>query len=220
MNRKKHVTGRGFDDNVRGWKKEIAPFERHPYTIGAESTALLVIDMQRYFTEKGGHAYLPATEDIMPRLQRLIAGFRKHGAPVVFTRHSHKKGEEGVLGIWWHDTIREGSEGSEIDPRLDVGSCPVIRKTRYSAFFGTGLERILWTSGVRTVVISGVMTHLCCDTTARDAFVRDFQVVFLMDATATSDEELHVSALRGLADGFAEVLTCTELERRLGWRKG
>jgi len=63
-----------------------------------------------------------------------------------------------------------------------------------------------------------VMTHLCYETTARDAFTRDLQPVLLMDGTATGDEELHLSSLRTLADGFAEVLTVQELMARMGWR--
>jgi len=213
----RYITVKNLDGRVLRWKKAIAPFERHRFTLKPASTALLVIDMQLYFTRQGSHAHIPASEAIVPRLKTLVDRFREKGSPVIFTRHSHRKGEEGILGVWWRDTIREGTEESGLDERLYVEKVPVLRKTRYSAFFGTELERFLRRRDIRTVVISGIMSHLCCDTTARDAFMRDFQVVFLMDATATSDEALHVSALRSLADGFAEIQTCKELVRRLGW---
>jgi nicotinamidase-related amidase len=214
---KPYVTASNMDRKVALWKRAIAPYERHPFELKAEKCALLVVDMQRYFTEKVSHAYVPAAEAIMPRLQAMIAAFREKGRPVIFTRHSHRHGEEGVLGVWWKDTIRDAAPQSWLDPRLDTTGCPVIRKTRYSAFFGTDLHARLWKLGVDTPVIAGVNTHLCCETTARDAFMRDLRPVVLMDATATDDEALHVSALRNLSDGFAEVLTCNELKKRLGW---
>jgi nicotinamidase-related amidase len=219
LTKDRYITVRNLDGRVRRWKKAIAPFERHPFSLKPASTALLVTDMQLYFTREGGHAHLPASEAIYPRLKKLVETFKEKGSPVIFTRHAHRKGEEGILGVWWRDTIREGTEESELDGRLYAEKAPILHKTRYSAFFGTELERFLRRKGIRTVVISGVMSHLCCDTTARDAFMRDFQVVFLMDATASSHEELHVSTLRAMADGFAEVLTCNELAKRLGWRK-
>jgi len=202
---------------VRRWKRLIAPYERHPYDIGPGSTALLVIDMQSYFTSPGSHAHLPASGAIIPRINRLVAGFRARGSPVVFTRHIDRKGREGVMGVWWGAPIREGDPASRLDPRMDAAGCRVQKKGRYSAFSGTPLEESLRGAKTRTVAICGVMTHLCCETTARDAFMRDFQVAFLMDGTATQDEALHVSTLRNLADGFAEVMTCRELEGRLGW---
>jgi len=67
------------------------------------------------------------------------------------------------------------------------------------------------------VVITGVMTHLCCESTARDAFMRDLEVFFVIDATATDQEDLHMGSLRALADGFAIMVTTKEV---LGWMKG
>jgi nicotinamidase-related amidase len=217
MSGKAYVTAGNIDRKVALWKRALSPYERHPFDLRAENSALLVVDMQLYFTEKASHAHVPAAEAIIPRIQDMIAAFRQRGRPVIFTRHSHRHGEEGVLGVWWKDTIRDAAAQSWLDPRLDTTGSPVIRKTRYSAFFGTDLHARLWRLGVRTPVIAGVNTHLCCETTARDAFMRDLQPVVLMDATATDDETLHLSSLRTLADGFAEVLTCAELKRRLGW---
>ena len=213
-----YVTGQNIGRKVAAWKRALSPYERHPFRITPEGTALLVIDMQRYFTSSDSHAYLPASKAIMPRVLGIVSKFLQKGRPVIFTRHAHRPGEEGVLGVWWKDTIREGTPESELDSRLEAGRSPVLRKTRYSAFAKTGLEARLRALRTRTLAIAGVMTHLCCETTARDAFMIDLQPVVLMDATATDDETLHLSSLRTLADGFAEVMTCRELEGRLGWR--
>ena len=218
MAKRAYLTAGNLGSKVASWKRALARYERHPYLIRPESSALLVIDLQRYFTERGSHAYLPAVNAVLPRILEAISAFRRHGRPVLFTRHAHRPGEEGILGVWWKDTIRETDPRSALDPRLVSSNSPIIRKTRYSAFAGTDLGIRLWRLGVRTLVITGVMTHLCCETTARDAFTRDLQPVLLMDGTATGDEELHLSSLRTLADGFAEVLTVQELMARMGWR--
>jgi isochorismate hydrolase len=214
-----YLTGHNIGLKVAQWKRALSRYERHPFRIAPDGTALIVIDMQRYFTSPGSHAYLPASKAIMPRVLGIVSKFLHKGLPVIFTRHAHRPGEEGVLGLWWKDTIREGTPESELDARIGTGGSTVLRKTRYSAFAKTELEADLRRLGTGTVAIAGVMTHLCCETTARDAFMRDLQPVLLMDATATDDEALHLSSLRTLADGFAEVMTCRELERRLGWRR-
>jgi isochorismate hydrolase len=91
----------------------------------------------------------------------------------------------------------------------------VMRKTQYDAFYGTDLERRLKAAGAKSIVVCGVMTDLCCETTARSAFVRGFDILFCADGTATTSEQLHVSALRTLAHGFAEITTCGELAAAL-----
>jgi isochorismate hydrolase len=213
-----YVTTGSMARKVRLWKRQIAGYERHPYDIAPESTAMLVIDMQSYFTSAESHSYLPASQAISPNIRRLVAGFGARKRQVIYTRHIDQRGRQGVMGVWWNSPIYESDPASRLDPRMDVRGCKVMRKNRYSAFAGTPLERTLRRRRIRTVAIAGVMTHLCCETTARDAFMRDLQVVFLMDATATQDEALHLSTLRNLADGFAEVMTCKELEERLGWK--
>lgn len=218
MSGQRYVTGVSMAQKVRLWKRRIEDYERHPYDIVPDSTALLVVDMQSYFTSRKSHAYIPASRAVLPNIRRLVAAFRERQRPVIYTRHIDRRGCEGVMGIWWGSPIRRSDPASRLDPRMDARGCTVLEKGRYSAFTGTALETILREHGTRTVAITGVMTHLCCETTARDAFIRDLQVAFLMDGTATQDEALHLSTLRNLADGFAEVMTCRELEERLGWR--
>jgi nicotinamidase-related amidase len=217
MSGKAYVSAGNLDRKAALWKRALSPYERHPFDIEAERTALLVVDMQRYFTRKGSHAYLPAAEAVLPRIRAMAASFRANRRPVIFTRHCQRPGEDGMMGVWWKDNLRDATPESQLDPDLETAGSPVIRKTRYSAFFGTDLHVRLWRLGVRTPVIAGVLTHLCCETTARDAFMRDYQPVVLMDATATDDEALHIASLRAMADGFAEVLTCKELKLRVGW---
>ncbi|MGD0818786.1 MAG: isochorismatase family cysteine hydrolase [Methanomassiliicoccales archaeon] len=181
----------------------------HPFSI--EGSALLVIDMQRYFTDPSSHASFPQADAIVGNIQLILAAFRDRGLPVFFTRHALARDESaGMMGSWWGEVLTTDNPLSAIDERVSpLGTETVIRKTRYSAFVGTDLENILNASKITRLVIVGVMTHLCCESTARDAFMRDHEVFFIVDATASKHEELHLGSLKALADGFA-ILAATE----------
>lgn len=91
----------------------------------------------------------------------------------------------------------------------------VVEKSTYSAFRKTGLEEKLVEMGVDEVIVTGVMTNLCCETTAREAFIRGFRVFFSTDATATSDIDLHEATLKNMAYGFAYLIDCNSLKLAL-----
>ena len=166
-------------------------------------SALLVLDMQNYFLEPASHAYIPSAQAILPGIQALVRAYRKLGLPVIFTRHLNTPQDAGVMQRWWRDLIRPDTPLSEIETGLDSSQGLVIQKSQYDAFYHTALEERLHQCQVSQVVISGVMTHLCCETTARSAFVRGFEVFFLIDGTATYNAEFHRASLLNLAHGFA-----------------
>ena len=112
---------------------------------------------------------------------------------------------------WWRDLIRENTPQSEIEPTLESFKGTIIRKSQYDAFYQTRLEEMLHQRQVRQVVISGVMTHLCCETTARSAFMRGFEVFFLVDGTATYTTEYHRASLVNLAHGFATLCRVNDI---------
>lgn len=174
-------------------------------------SALLVLDMQVYFLDPDSHAYIPSAPAILPVLQELIGAYRKRKLPVIFTRHVNSDQDAGMMSVWWRDLIREGSRLSQIVSDLEPGDSPVIAKSQYDAFYLTDLERMLREEGVWQVLISGVMTHLCCETTARSAFLRGFEVFTLVDGTATYNESFHRAALLNLAHGFSTLVLSGEL---------
>lgn len=165
-----------------------------------DKSALLVIDVQRYFFEM--------VAPVKPQIITLIESFRKANLPIVFTRHAHKKGEPaGQMGRWWHEELPiDGDEESllikDITP---LKSEMVLVKTKYSAFENTNLAETLREKGVGTVVICGVMTNVCVETTARHAFMKDFQPVVIEDACAANTKEHHKAAILNLSYGFAYV---------------
>jgi len=176
---------------------------RHDLTLSPKRSALLIVDMQRYFLEDSSHAFIPAARAIVPRITKLIHAYSQHGRAIVFTRHLNTDADAGMMSRWWQDLIRKDDPASEIIPEFDTCRGVVIEKSQYDAFHKTQLEEILRQKGVTQVVICGVMTHLCCETTARSAFVRGFEVFFTVDGTATHTEAFQRATLLNLAHGFA-----------------
>nr|GME07674.1 nicotinamidase 2-like [Ipomoea batatas] len=172
-----------------------------------KSAVLLVIDMQNYFYSMA--------KPILPAIKATIDLCREQSMRVIFTRHRHKSPDDyGMLYEWWDgDLIMDGTVEAELIPQLGpTDSDLVVEKTTYSAFTGTNLEQSLSEMGAKEVIVTGVMTNLCCETTARDAFVRGFRVFFSTDATATSSAELHDATLKNMAYGFAYLVDCKRLQ--------
>jgi len=184
--------------------------ERHPWKLRPERAGLLVLDMQRYFLEKDSHAYVPSAGAILPRVRELAKAFSSQGRPVVFTRHLNTEGDAGQMARWWGELIKRENPLSELAPELNIGGI-VIEKSQYDAFHGTELEGLLRERGVEQLVICGVMAHLCCETTARSAFVHGFEVFFVVDGTATYNERFHRATLLNLAHGFAHLVLAEEV---------
>lgn len=176
-----------------------------------ERSALLALDLQAYFLDDFSHAFVPSASAILPGLNALIRAYTQRGLPVILTRHLNTPQDAGVMATWWRDLITEEDPLSRIDPRLERGNGIEIKKTRYDAFFDSPLEVWLHTRNVTQVVICGVMTHLCCETTARSAFMRGFDVFFPIDGTATYTEAHHRASLLNLAHGFANLVLIPEI---------
>lgn len=190
--------------------KELKPYRGKTAQIDAQHCALLAIDMQNYFQRIA----LP----VLKNISRVIQTCRSQNIPVVFTQHGHTDPDSdgGVLGEWWGELIIGGTEDWRFLSEMKIEAKDlVIAKKRYSAFFGTDLDKILRSRGIQDLIISGVMTNLCCETTARDAFMRDYHVFFLIDGTATRRSDLHLATLKNLGFGFAYLLTCDELLQML-----
>ena len=111
-----------------------------------------------------------------------------------------------MMSKWWGDLIKYGSEEWEIIDGIEVPPEDIIDKSRYSAFHRTDLDLRLQNAGVKDIIISGVLTNCCVETTARSAFDHDYGVFVVGDACATVAEELHIATLKTLAYGFAYVV--------------
>ncbi len=217
MNRETYFTPDTIQQKSRAMLESLASFRsRHTDIIfRPECAALLVLDMQEYFLREGSHAFVPSAPASLPNLQRLIRDFTAHNRPVIFTRHVNTDEDARMMSRWWRDVLRADSPDSAICASLDTSKGIVIPKTQYDAFYNTPLEETLRGRGVEQVVVTGVMTHLCCETTARSAFVRGFEVLFCVDGTATYTEEFHRSTLLNLTHGVAIPTACAEIDFKL-----
>lgn len=195
------------------WLVSIKKFNRHPWPIDMLKTALLVIDMQNYFIADG-EEMIRFRDGIVSNVRLLIDLFRTQKRPVIFTRHAHTQdgADLGILKTWWDEMPVDGTVDAEISNKIKpLDGEKVILKNRYSAFFNTDLDEHLKANNINTLVITGVMTNICCESTARDAYFRDYHVKFVADATGTVNEEMHKGTLLNLAYAFADVCTTDKI---------
>ena len=205
------------------------------FDIHNDKTALLVIDMQNAWLRPGSPLEAPNGRALIPDLNRLIQACREKGIPIIFTRHAHRQ-DGSDMGLF-KDFIPEMATGSALiegTPEVEIygemnhqKSDIVITKQAYSAFYGTNLDLILRTKGIDTLIIGGIITWACCESTARDARHRNYKVIFPSDGTATYDslpdmgwgtipaEESMRHVLTVMAFRYAEVLSIEEVLSRL-----
>ncbi|MFP4369392.1 MAG: isochorismatase family protein [Candidatus Kapaibacterium sp.] len=179
--------------------------------IPMNNPALLVLDMQDYFISDKSHAWVPSAEAVIPRINKLTDYFEKDGYPVIFTKHVNSDDNAGMMGIWWQERMYANHPLINIDERVHTGNHKIIEKSQYDAFYETELEDYLKNINIDTLIFTGVMTNLCCETTLRSAFCRGFNCIFPADTTATINLELHQSTFRNLAHGFAHIVMSREL---------
>lgn len=197
---------------------------RWPVTV--KNTALIVVDMQNIWVHPRGARYLPMSEDIVPRIQELLRFCRAHRVPV-FYLHTTKRKDLADVGIFadikpqTHDAEDEwsnfeGSPGAELyEPVKPAAGDILVKKFRYSGFYGTQLENLLRAFGRDTIAVAGVATNVCCDSTARDGAMRDFKVFFLSDCSASFTQEEQEATLKNFDKHFGVVMDSKALMGKL-----
>jgi nicotinamidase-related amidase len=203
-----YETPETIHEKKKKWLEHIAPFNTHEMQLKPDKAALLVIDMQLFFLDSLSPSFTCGGLAILPNLVKIINAFRQANRPVIFTRHVHHPDQldAGIMGWWWEGMCLEGSPESEIRQELFPKSNEkVIFKHRYSAFYNTDLETVLRCQQVEDIVITGIMTNMCCESTARDGYFRDYRVFFPADGSGSITEEMHLASLINLAFGFSWV---------------
>jgi ureidoacrylate peracid hydrolase len=182
-------------------------------------TALLLIDMQVDFASPEGELGkdgndMRAPQAALTEAVRLADAARKAHVPCVFVRLiTREKDETEFLREWKQrrggngaPLCREGMPGAEFVGPKPQGGELVFSKKRYNAFAGTGLDAALKGEGIDTLVVAGLTTECCIDSTVREAFERDYHVFVVEDATACYQPGLHQAALRALALNCAQIV--------------
>lgn len=184
-------------------------------------TALVVIDLQHAFmNEAVGHAVCPAARDIVPEVNRLAAAVREAGGGVFWVQMTH---DRHCLDEWSvaHEmaspamrekrvaALSEGGLGHQLWPDLDVRpEDEIVKKYRYSAFMpGTSdLPERLRARGFDTVLITGTVTNVCCESSARDANMTNFRTIMVSDGNAAATQAEHDASLSAFYNIFGDVM--------------
>jgi nicotinamidase-related amidase len=195
-------------------------------------TALIVVDMQRVFCERGEALYVPSTGAIIPNIKALLSAFHESDMQVVYLRHI-VRGDGSDTGRMLdlypnvNETLARGLPGVEIIE--DLAPTPddvIVDKLFYSGFHNTDLDTILRRRDVDTIVVCGTVTNVCCETTVRDGAHREYKVIVISDANAAmpypdlgfgavSAEDVQRVSLTAMAYEFAEVTNTADLLGRL-----
>jgi ureidoacrylate peracid hydrolase len=198
-------------------------------TIAAAHSALVVVDMQNYFCAEGFPAEVPLSRTVVPNINRLARAMRAAGGTVVWVQtdsaealtrwgNHHKymltpeRVERRLAGL---DAKSDGFRlFGELEP---VGGDLRVRKTTYSAFMpgSSDLDAQLKARGIDTVLITGTATNVCCESSARDAMLRDYRVAMISDGNATWTDEEHAGTLNTFAIFFGDVMTTDEALARI-----
>ncbi len=210
------------------------PWTRPKFDPEPGKTVLLVIDMQYDFVASGAPYESSAAREMIEPLNGLIGLCREKSVPVIFTVHSHRADGSDLGAVrYLHPltaagkAMREGTQGVELFPAVDAREGDFyVAKRRFSAFFATELDVLLRNLHAEVLIVAGVATNVCCESTVRDAFFRDYKVIFLEDGNGTipladagwgayTPDEVQRFTLTAISTFFGEVAPIAEVEARL-----
>jgi nicotinamidase-related amidase len=184
-------------------------------------TALLVIDMQRFYVGE-----IPSVLGIIPNINRLAAHVRATGGLVAFLGMTAGAAGESrwhvyhdnfftpAKGANHRDQLSAGHPGHEFHPDLDIQpGDEIVHKSRFSAFVrgASNIEEVLERHGIRHLIMTGTATNMCCESNARDAMMLDYEVVMVSDANGARYDEDHIAGLTSFYQSFGDVRTTDEV---------
>ena len=180
-------------------------------------TALVVIDLQHAFMNDAvGFAVVPAARAIVPAVNRLAAALRAAGGGVFWIKMTHDDDWSVAYELATPEfrekriaALSEGTLGHELWPELDVRpEDEIVKKYRYSAFMpGTSdLPERLRARGFDTVLITGTVTNVCCESSARDANMTNFRAIMVSDGNAANTQAEHDASLAAFYNVFGDVM--------------
>jgi ureidoacrylate peracid hydrolase len=198
----------------------------HAYdSIDPAKTALIVIDMQNVWLQEGMAAYSPYCAGAAPATNKLCKAMRAAGSKVYWVRAIYGDDAPKTWSAYMEylspadvermlDGLTDGRPGAEIWDGMDVQpEDEITTKTRFSAFIrgSSDLEDQLRAAGIDTLVMTGIATDVCVESTTRDAHMLNFRTMVVSDATATRSDEAHNASLSAMFNHFADVFTSDEI---------
>ena len=187
-------------------------------------TALVVVDMQNVFCAQGAAVEVPTAREIVPNINRLARATRAAGGLVVWVQMTIPRHEDWALvldnlvtpevGAATLAGIKPGSEGHALWPKMEPAQGDLyVAKNRFSAFLpsSSNIAELLRGRGIEYVVITGTLTNVCCESSARDAAMMDFKTFMVSDANAAITDEAHVATLTSFISSFGDVRATDEM---------
>jgi nicotinamidase-related amidase len=213
---------------------------QNPIALDPRTTALVVVDMQRYFTQPSFpftevfnklspgacSGYLRRVREVViPNIQKLLVCCRAQGARVVFTAIGTEAGDGADLPYWIRsfEDVGLAMIGKRVWPPVDDPSWqidealkpqagePVLSKYSAGTFATTGLEQRLRNQGIEAVLVTGVASDVCVTTTAREAADRGFKTIMVSDACTTLSEQMHAASLQTFNIAFGWIRSADEV---------
>jgi ureidoacrylate peracid hydrolase len=189
-------------------------------------TAHVVVDLQNGFMACGQPAEIPLAREVVPNVNRISAALRAAGGLVIYIQNTIDAGAKATWSNWFtylsgenrveamDAAFAEGSYGHALWPALDVLPGDLtVKKRRFGAFVpgSSDLHTILQGRGIDTLIITGTATNVCCESTARDAMMMNYKVIFVSDGTATYTDDEHNATLGNMVAMFADVMSTDEV---------
>ncbi len=185
-------------------------------------TALVVVDMQNGFmVPELGHAACQMAHEIVPNINRLAQAVRDTGGAVIWIQTAYT---DETLTSWSTSyemvgpkgaarrkfSLSRENKGYEIFPDLKIEKSDlIVEKNRYSAFIqgSSNIEEVLNSRGLDTILITGTVTNVCCESTARDAMMRNYKTIMITDGNAANTDDDHNAALNNFYLTFGDIMS-------------
>jgi ureidoacrylate peracid hydrolase len=198
-------------------------------TFDGPRTALLVVDMQNYFMTEPYQAACPVAQKIVVNINRLAKAIRKVGGKVIWIQNlatwESEKSWSAIKEMYTSDkaktrweSMQHNAHGFQLWPELDlqVNDERVIKR-RYSAFIqgSSNIENVLRDNEIETIIVTGVATNACCESTARDAMMLNYRSLMVSDACAAATDGEHAATLGNFYLFFGDVQSTNQIVERL-----
>lgn len=195
------------------------------YEIRASQSALIIVDMQKGFLTEDAPLEVKGGTILIPRILKLLKKIRTLNIPVIWTRVTLDNVHRGAYRMLKPHLFTDTGDPligkntglfnlvDELLPHVDCDDI-IIDKDRYSSFHQTNLDLILKQKGIRNIILCGITTNICIESTIRDAFQLDYFPFVLSDCTMSFSKELHDYSLKIISHSFGFVITSDDLLNR------
>ena len=216
MKKEHYFTEDNKEEKISEWKEILSNYysSKRKFKFSMDHTALFIIDMQDYFLNEQSHAFVPSSRTIIKPILELKEAFKKNKKSIYYTQFglNPELFDDFLMKRWWKGSLNTNDKMFALSPDIEVDEEDIIIvKSTYDSFVENALALSLSKDGYNKIVITGVLTHLCCESTARSAFELGFEVYLSIDCLASYNEDLHLSSLKVASHGFGIPVTSKEI---------